>query len=97
MKLKGWEREVVREIIVRAIKNGKVKGNIIVFRMRDIGKDDIRKMRGIRFCMKSSKQVFRSVRDKKGLKLYIVDEQTVKCYGDEELIRMFRERIEKEG
>jgi len=92
-----YYKEVIKEIIIKAIQNGKVEGSKIVFTIKDVGGlEELRKKKAVKLCMKHSKQIFLSVGTKYGVKKYVIDYEIVKCYGDEEIKKMFEEKIKKD-
>lgn len=90
--LKGWSKILAKEVVKEAIKSGKVDGNKIQFRIRDIGN-----RKGVmRFCMKTSKRIFKVQKDG-AVNVYIIDYEVIKCLNDEEIEKMFLKKLTEEG
>ena len=95
--VRGRGKIVIKEVIEKAIKNGHVSGDKIVFRLKDITAEDGSKKGVIKCCMRRSRFIFGVVKDKKNQRqrLYYVDYSIVQCYGDDKLIEMFKKKLEE--
>ena len=94
MAIRGRDKTVLKELIALAIQNGKVKDDKIEFRIRDIGIDKIREMGAFKFCTKRSKKVF-GVRKDGTSYVYEINYEIVKCYGDDNLVELFKKKLKK--
>ena len=93
--VRGREKTMIKEVIKKAIENGHVSGDKIVFKLKDITAEDGNKKWVMRCCMRKSRRVFGVVKDRTP-RIYFVDKTIVECYGDEELVEMFRKKINKD-
>jgi len=85
---------MIKEVIKKAIESGQVSGDKIVFKLRDITAEDGSKKWVMRCCMRKSRRVFGVVKDRTP-RIYFVDKTIVECYGDDELLEMFKKKLEE--